>query len=151
VLADTMSLYSPRRVTINQDGDYVFACYQRVGTSYQYNFLKLTSAGTTLTTILTSTQMSGTYSAYSTGICMESGKYLFNLSKSQTHNYSVLEVDDNGTFSTWAGGPSPNYGWYGYSTISGTRADSQCSTRASSTCNPPQGNELLPPDTMCTR
>ncbi|MBN2492627.1 MAG: hypothetical protein JXQ29_17405 [Planctomycetes bacterium] len=115
VLWDPMALYGPRRLLVNQDGDYVFACYQRVGSSYTRSFLKLTSAGTTLTTILDSTKLGTTISTDSgVGRNMDTGHYLFNVHNGSTYYYAVLDVAENGTFTTFGGGSgSANYGWYG--------------------------------------
>jgi len=117
VLSDTLALYTPRRLLINQDGDYVFSCYQRnpVTSRYEYGFLKLNSATNTLSTIMTSVTLGGSsMTAYSVGRNMDTGLYLFNLYSSPSFYYAVLEVDDAGKFSTFGGGPSPSYGWYGY-------------------------------------
>ncbi len=114
VMADTMVLYSPRRLIINQDGDYVFNCYQRVNNQYRYAFLKLKGGGS-LTTILNSIKLgTPSFSAYGVGRNMDTGNYLFNVYSSPNYYYSVLDVEDSGKFTTFGGGSSPNYGWYGY-------------------------------------
>jgi len=45
---------------------------------------------------------------------MDTGHYLMNLYSSPSFYYSVLDVDDSGNYTTFGGGASPNYGWYGY-------------------------------------
>jgi len=114
VMADTLALYAPSRLIINQDGDYVFTCYTRKNNLWQYAFLKLKSGGS-LTTLLNSTKLgTSTLFAHSTGRNMDTGNYLFNVCSPPNHNYTVLDVDDTGKFTTFGGGASPNYGWYGY-------------------------------------
>jgi len=112
VLADSMSLYYPRRTLINQDGDYVFQNYYR-DPSYKYAWNKL-DQGSTLTTIFSSLSTGDSYLyAYGLGKNMDTGNYLMN-GRSPTMYYAVWDVADDGTFTTFAGGPSPAYGWYGY-------------------------------------
>jgi hypothetical protein len=116
VKMDTMAMYGPRGIMINQDGDYVFACYQTNPTNYA--FLKLDYSGTTLTTVLDSTKL-GTSSyatTYGLGRDMDTGLYLFNLYLSNTFYYSVIRYDEtNNAFTTFGGGNvSSMYGWYGY-------------------------------------
>jgi len=115
VLADSMKLYYPRRTIINQDGDYIIQNYYREGVPpvYKYAWMKL-DQGTTLTTIFSSLSTGDTYLyAYGLGKNMDTGNYLMN-GRSPTVYYGVWDVADDGTFTTFAGGPSPAYGWYGY-------------------------------------
>jgi hypothetical protein len=116
VMMDTMALYGPRGIIVNQDGDYVFGCYQQSPSNYAY--LKLTSTGSTLSTILDSTTHGwNTYATtYGLGIDIDTGLYLFNLYKSNTFYYSVIQYDDrNNAYTTFGGGNvSSMYGWYGY-------------------------------------
>jgi len=118
LLAHTAQYYYPRRVLVNQDADYVFINQERrlVGTSWQthYQVLKVTPTGA-VSTILTTQQAfgaSGNFYGMSTNI--ETGNYLLNVYYSSTLYYGVLDLADDGSFTTFAGGPSPNYGWYGY-------------------------------------
>ena len=118
VLSDANMLYQNRRLLINQDGDYIVQCYQRTQVTpsslYRYAFLKVT-AGSTITTILNSTKLgTASLTTYSIGKNMDTGHYLMNVYSSPSYYYAVLDVDNNGNFTTFGGGASPNYGWYGY-------------------------------------
>jgi len=116
ILMDTMAMYEARQLIINQDGDYVFNAYQQLPTNYCV--LKLTSTGTTLTTVLDSTSLglTGYPSLYGTGIDIDSGMYLINLYRSNTFYYAVIRFDQrNNAYTTFGGGNvSSMYGWYGY-------------------------------------
>ena len=124
VLADTLQsapgmMYGPRRLMINQDGDYVFSNYYREGTSYKYAFMKL-DAGRTLSTLFSSVNLGApSLTCYGVGKNMDTGNYLFNPYYSNYSYYAVFDVAPDGTFTTFGGGAvSSMYGWYGiYSNI----------------------------------
>jgi len=116
VMMDTMALYGPLGIMVNQDGDYVFGCYQTNPTNYA--FLKLDYTGTMLTTVLDKTKLgASTYATtYGLGRDMDTGLYFFNLYLSNTFYYAVIRYDEtNNAFTTFGGGKvSSMYGWYGY-------------------------------------
>lgn len=113
---DTLETYAPYHLIVNQDGDFVFNCYGRTPSSSAntYKVMKI-DAARNLTTILDSTHTGGSFTAYGLGVDVDTGHYLVNLYQAGTFYYSVLTVAEDGTFTTFAGGPlSSQYGWYGY-------------------------------------
>jgi len=117
IIADPNLFYSVYNVQINQDGDYVFGCYRKnvsATTTYAYHVFKL-SYGGTLTTLLSTAQLGfGAYFDFHMARNLDSGNLLVNNGSTSSASgmaYGLLDVADDGTFSTWSTGGS--YGWYG--------------------------------------
>ena len=111
VMVDTLTLYRPYHLLINQDGDYVFGC-QSFNPS-DYHIFKIAQGGG-LTTILSTTTMGNRYYFnYALARNMDTGNYLVNNGTSTTGlYYGILDVADDGTYTTYSTGGT--YGWYGY-------------------------------------
>jgi len=114
VRADTMVLFSPGRVVINQDGDYVFDCYSLIG-PYPFGgstILRLSADGKSLTTILDGGALNGGQPR-SIGRNMDTGNLLVSVVNSGYDNV-VWDVAADGTRTTFAGGFLAPTCWDGY-------------------------------------
>jgi len=113
VMVDTLALYQPYHLLINQDGDYVFGCQSRSTSNVHTNSLMKLTPGSTLSTILSVSPVGHRY-CFSFDITrnMDTGNYLVNNATSTAGcNYGILDVADDGTCTTWSTGGG--YGWYG--------------------------------------
>jgi len=102
-VTNTMTLYYPRDVVVNQDGDLVITSYGKNGSTYEYNLLKY--SGGSLTKICpTQLNTSNWYGGMEIGI--DSGKYTIQARQSP---YYLIEIDEAGTITTLGSGGAPRY------------------------------------------
>lgn len=102
-ISNTLSLYYPRDLVVNQDGDLVLAAQMRVGTATLYGLLKY-SGGSLTTIVMAPTVATNWYGGME--IDIDSGKYVV---QSRTSPYSLLAIDDAGTITTIGTGGNPRY------------------------------------------
>jgi len=121
VMAHGSLLHSPGPMTINQDGDYVFGCTQLLWASPQEpfvsNVLKIDRTTGRLTTVFSSLQLGAAAEYLAVGRNMDTGNYLVNATSQAVLPrmlYGVLDVEEGGRFSTFAGAGPNSWGWHGY-------------------------------------
>jgi hypothetical protein len=109
VAASTFQLFSPTRLLVNQDGDYIVT----VNTGLMgavYNVMKVSGVGGILTTVFGIGHLPGA-EKMNIGVNMDTGNYLvsaFRFLGSPQYPHTVLDVAEGGTWTTFAGA---TYGW----------------------------------------
>lgn len=109
VAASSLQLFSPTRMLVNQDGDYVVT----VNTGLMgavYNVIKISGVGGILTTVFGINHLPGA-AKMNIGVNMDTGNYLVSAYRflgSPQYPHTLLDVAENGIWTTFAG---VTYGW----------------------------------------
>jgi hypothetical protein len=109
VAAHTLQLFSPTRLLVNQDGDYVLTVNTGLmGAVYQV--MKVSGVGGVVTTLFGYNHLPGA-AKMNIGVNMDTGNYLvsaFRFLGSPQIPSTVLDVAEDGTYTTFGGA---TYGW----------------------------------------
>jgi len=112
---DSMACFAPNKIHVDQNGDYVFSCWQRSGLTSRYCLLKADRAGTLTTVLSTASLGHPAFLDRSVERNIDTGHFLVSDGMSRTSpttlNNPIHEVAADGTVTTWSTGGK--YGWIG--------------------------------------